>query len=1572
MKKVISIILTFAMILSMNVSIFAQTDADKSITDGVLTGEFGVSNGLIVEKVAGFMGKNADNSVLKMTNPGGDAYLNGGGIVSVGKNNEVLHKYYVLKFNYMPINDSGLAFRTENNGNVITPVAYTNFKQNEWNSVLIYVDYSAIEEGYDYTQLLENSKNKTTPLIPDSEISKVCPIGHVFVNGKEIGTGLRPTRLQDRFGMWNTYYHPSTGKLITPTMGNNAFRLGFGSNNEGKSGYIDDLYVYSTDDAVDGAAMTTLPSLANGNSFTVKDGVIEISADTTVADLKAAVGVASIVSAYSDSACKNMLADSDKLFTGDKVILENDSRYSLYTVLETGIAKSITDGKLSDGFTGANGLTVAQVAGSAGKATDDLVLSVANNTEGKDAYLAGGGLESVDKNNNVLHNYYVLKFNYKPTNYTGLSFRSANNGNVIAPVAYTNFNQDKWNSVLIYVDYTGIDADYDYTTLLENSKNKTNPLIPESEKAKVCPVGHIFINGTEIGTGNMPTRIQDRFGMWNTYYHPSTGALVEMATAETTFRLGFGSTAAGKAAEIDDLYIYQTDTKPALADTIFTLPEASSALSISEGVANVAMGNSVATLSSLYPKYKFIAYKEAEMINVIDETTPLIDGMMLAISDRKGVVAYYTVSEHDNSTVLYQAKNYADFGTFTGGAKSEISGLAGKVPADTSAYIKADGQSTYFDYSWGTKGASWDKLDYKGYLVNEFSILNSGATKILVATDENSAISAELQEKLTDNLWNRVVVITDRTGGENNGKTKTFVNGIAISDWLDDNLGKAVSGSYNNTIRYYFEAPQGSGIYLDDVKIYEIEAAPGVQPLIILGETFSAAGSNFNIIKDTKLSDVAYAGYTISGYSDATFTTALTADAVIEPGNVIVAEYKNGAITYFTARNWTGITDVLTAIPESVAGGSSEKTTAPVAGKTADDLNYKISGQPAYYEIDWTDSDPLSKYLVYEVNVAPKASSSVLFATNDNVKMSPALSTNDGLLTDKWNKVINVYNIDLGYSDTYINGVKVSEEFKTAYKASVRDVIRFNITGEAYVDDMKIYESAIYPEIKKPFEIEDGFNSLGYIADNAAKTVTINVNTEAGKVASYFDEAAVSIFADEAMTTPLAATEKLANGGMLVAVTDDLSYSYYKICDYKYNDIIVLGDIYDAAANTLKGIGTATFVAPVTEGGILYAAQYDSTGKLAKIEIDNETANGCLAIDFKPEDLIDSKVKVFLMDSAAKMKPLCENVELDRKVAASILVLGNSFSKDGVWYLRDIAAADGAEYNVGILDLGGKGVNEHYDLVETPSAIMLIYNGKGVKYTNLSEALAEYDWDYVAIQNWGYNRSYYYNTDECWDANWSKIVPLAEYIHEKEPKAEIMLHETWAFETGYRLSTDEAGRDAATEDIRALHDRAARECAEAIGQSTPLRKLSALEAFEAARDYKNEDGVDIFNTVYYPEGHIFVGVGNRATVPVGDGSCLVSPEELALGKINLHRDGYHASAAARYMLSLNAYQTLSGRKVLGNTAQTVELSLDSSASYASDNADMNDPSNGVLYLKFDPLKPELMTTLQTIIDGMKR
>jgi hypothetical protein len=171
-----------------------------------------------------------------------------------------------MKFNYMPNNDTGLVLRTANNSDVIMPIAGSKFKQNQWNSVLIYVDYSNLDPDYDYTDLLNNSLEVTTPLIPESEKPKVCPVGHTFINGVEDGTGYMPIRLQDRFGMWNTYYHPSSHDLVTATGANTDLRIGFTAIKIGQNACIDDLYIYQTDVLPDGAALTALPALASADS----------------------------------------------------------------------------------------------------------------------------------------------------------------------------------------------------------------------------------------------------------------------------------------------------------------------------------------------------------------------------------------------------------------------------------------------------------------------------------------------------------------------------------------------------------------------------------------------------------------------------------------------------------------------------------------------------------------------------------------------------------------------------------------------------------------------------------------------------------------------------------------------------------------------------------------------------------------------------------------------------------------------------------------------------------------------------------------------------------------------------------------------------------------------------------------------------------------------------------------------------------------------------------------------------------------------------------------------------------
>ena len=176
------------------------------------------------------------------------------------------------------------------------------------------------------------------------------------------------------------------------------------------------------------------------------------------------------------------------------------------------------------------------------------------------------------------------------------------------------------------------------------------------------------------------------------------------------------------------------------------------------------------------------------------------------------------------------------------------------------------------------------------------------------------------------------------------------------------------------------------------------------------------------------------------------------------------------------------------------------------------------------------------------------------------------------------------------------------------------------------------------------------------------------------------------------------------------------------------------------------------------------------------------------------------------------------------------------------------------------------------------------------------------------------------------------MVDISEYIHEREPEAELMIHETWSFESGYGIFTNETVRDEIGADISGLYDSCAIECAAAIGQAEPLRFISSMDAFGAARNYTNTESVDVFNTTYHQAGHVF-NAEDRATVDVGNGSGMLSPEDLAAGKTSLHRDGYHSSAAGRYLIALNAYRTLSGRTVSGNTFRPGEISLDSRAYY---------------------------------------
>lgn len=126
----------------------------------------------------------------------------------------------------------------------------------------------------------------------------------------------------------------------------------------------------------------------------------------------------------------------------------------------------------------------------------------------------------------------------------------------------------------------------------------------------------------------------------------------------------------------------------------------------------------------------------------------------------------------------------------------------------------------------------------------------------------------------------------------------------------------------------------------------------------------------------------------------------------------------------------------------------------------------------------------------------------------------------------------------------------------------------------------------------------------------------------------------------------------------------------------------------------------------------------------------------------------------------------------------NILIIGNSFSQDAVHYLHRMAEAGGVEINVTNLYYPGCSLAQHREFIlyNKPEYRREINGLEGDKIISVPEAVKENSWDYVITQQAshesGFLGSYFPYLDF-----------IADYVRQTAPGAELILHETWAYET---------------------------------------------------------------------------------------------------------------------------------------------------------------------------------------------
>lgn len=216
-----------------------------------------------------------------------------------------------------------------------------------------------------------------------------------------------------------------------------------------------------------------------------------------------------------------------------------------------------------------------------------------------------------------------------------------------------------------------------------------------------------------------------------------------------------------------------------------------------------------------------------------------------------------------------------------------------------------------------------------------------------------------------------------------------------------------------------------------------------------------------------------------------------------------------------------------------------------------------------------------------------------------------------------------------------------------------------------------------------------------------------------------------------------------------------------------------------------------------------------------------------------------------------------------------ILFIANSFGEDTTRYLHGIARADGKNWKVVNLYIGGCSLYRHYrNMLSGEAAYEFQINGhKSGLMVSLQQALLSDEWDVVATQQC----SPLSGDEESYEPF---ATELASFVRTYAPKAKFYVHQTWTFET-----------------------------------DAPRFKLTSFttpeEMFPAIKD-------------------CYVKMANNTRawgiIPNGEVMYKLWQEKEKYGLEAVHRDGFHAhKGVGRYLLALNVYATLSGRDISENS-----------------------------------------------------
>jgi len=255
-----------------------------------------------------------------------------------------------------------------------------------------------------------------------------------------------------------------------------------------------------------------------------------------------------------------------------------------------------------------------------------------------------------------------------------------------------------------------------------------------------------------------------------------------------------------------------------------------------------------------------------------------------------------------------------------------------------------------------------------------------------------------------------------------------------------------------------------------------------------------------------------------------------------------------------------------------------------------------------------------------------------------------------------------------------------------------------------------------------------------------------------------------------------------------------------------------------------------------------------------------------------------------------------------RPKTVRLVTIGNSFSGNATHYLGDLAKAAGHTLVHQPMSVGGASMEVHWTKIQAnekdPKDAAGLYGTK-----SLSGVLKTDDWDFVTIQQASI-KSHDLETYRPFAAQ------LQQYVKTHAPKAELLLHQTWAYRCddprfGPKTpKTEPATREAMYASLSAAYQTIAKE----LG----LRRIPVGDAFHLA-DSDPKWG-------FKPDASFDAAKAVAPALPDQTHSLHVGWKWSAdkEGKQKLGMDGHHANSAGEYLGACVWYEVMFKETAVGN------------------------------------------------------